>query len=130
MKTTIALATMMLGGFAAQAYAQDERSYDRRHERSHEEKYRWEKQEFTERVLVGYEDVWVCKTVTEYETRSVTRRVLVGYDCCDRPIYRCIEVCERVPVCRTIRVCEKRPVYENRTVCRWVKVRVNHGCDD
>lgn len=73
----------------------------------------------TERVLVGYrdeivgyEDVWVEKKVTVYETRTVYKRVYVGRDRCGRPVYETRPVCEQVPVCRTVRECEKRPVYQ------------------
>jgi len=62
--------------------------------------------------LAGYEDVWVEKQVTVYETRTVYRQVYVGRDRCGRPIYEMRPFCERVPVCRTQRVCEKRPVYK------------------
>ena len=71
----------------------------------------------TETVLVGYRDVWVDRTVTVYETRTVYREVIVGYDHCRRPIYACRPVRETVPVCRTERVCEKQPIYETRA-CR------------
>lgn len=67
-------------------------------------------------VIVRYENVWVTKTVTEYETRTVLKRVYVGRDKRGHPIYRNQRVTERVPVCRTIRVCEQRPVCEKRPI--------------
>lgn len=74
--------------------------------------------------IVGYEDIWVDRTVTTYEMRTVFRRVFVGYDHCRRPVYRQVAVCEQVPVYGSQRVCEKRPIcerrpiYETREVCR------------
>jgi hypothetical protein len=73
----------------------------------------------TERVLVGYrdeivgyEDVWVEKKVTVYETRTVVKQVYVGRDRCGRPVYETRRVCESVPVCKTVRECQKRPIYQ------------------
>lgn len=138
MKTmSITLATLMLGGIAGQAQANDEK-YRERHCQSCVETWRWERQTVTEQVLVGYEnqivgyedvttgyqdvlvgyrDVRVQKTVTEYETRRVMKRVVVGYECGGRPIYECRWITEQVPVCRTIWTCEKQPIYEKRPIC-------------
>jgi hypothetical protein len=66
--------------------------------------------------IVGYEDCWVDRPVTVYETRTLYRQQVVGYDHCGRPIVRSVPVCEQVPVCRTERVCEKRPIYQKRPV--------------
>ncbi len=114
MKTT-AIAFLALIGAARAADAQDH------HCTSCVTVYRWERREVTERKLVGYRDVMVEKTVTEYEVRRVQKSVIVGY-CCDGPIYEIRTVCERVPVCRTVQVCEKQPIYEDVVTCRWVKV--------
>ena len=139
---TIALAALTAGGWAQTAGAQCETTYNHRHCDSCVEHFRWERQEVQEQViagyenrLVGYEDAWVCRTETVYETRTVTRRVVVGYDRCHRPIYQCRTFCERVPVCRTVRVCEKQPryascpIYETRTVCKQVRVPYYVCCD-
>jgi hypothetical protein len=66
--------------------------------------------------VIGYEDIWVERPVTVYETHTVYRSVFVGYDHCRRPIYRSMPVCEQVPVRHTQRVCEKRPIVEKRPV--------------
>jgi hypothetical protein len=135
MKTmSLALAGLVTAAFAGEASAHGNDGCGRNHKGACIklfETFRWEKREVTrcEQVLVGYrdeivgyEDVWVERPVTVYETRSV----FAGYDRHRRPIYRC----QQVPVCRTQRVCEKRPicekrpVYESREVtdCQWVKV--------
>ena len=115
---TLMMAAGALAASALSADAQAIRIQDERHgwgleigSRRHEQVLVGYRDE-----IVGYEDVWVDREVTTYETRTVVRRVLVGYDRCRRPIYRSQRVCEQVPVCSTRRVCEKRPIYEKRPV--------------
>jgi hypothetical protein len=141
-KTMLALAALASAAWAAEAQAHGERTYRERHCGACLKLFettRWERREVKtcEQVLtgyrdeiVGYEDVWVERPVTVYETRTVVRQVFAGYDRCGRPIYRSRPVCERVPVCRTERVCEKRPIVEKRPVyemrevvrAQWVEV--------
>lgn len=115
----VGAAAATLAGTALTAEAQDHKSRIRFDFMPHERR----EVRRTETVLVGYrdeiigyQDVWVERPVTVYETRTVYREVVVGYDHCRRPIYACRPVRESVPVCRTQRVCEKQPIYEKRPV--------------
>lgn len=143
MKTmSLAVVALVSAAFAGEASAHGGSGCGKRHSGPCIKLYestRWEKREVKRREqvlvgyrdeVVGYEDVWVERPVTVYETRTVYRQVFVGYDRCRRPTYRSQPVCEQVPVCRMERVCEKRPICEKRPVyetrdvtdSQWVQV--------